>query len=158
MFLSALPTYACDGCARCYTSPGRFDELSNYDNDRSLHLAAVRGAIERSWQAWEAEQFARVAEVRALDVERVKAELEVRFARDVRTDGPPTDFGRYCMEDMTVDGYKCVLCPGGPGRPVCIMCQLSISSDVRSAVLAVLSDSHGTVSVRRVQIGCDVFR
>jgi hypothetical protein len=30
-----------------------FDDLSNYENERSLWLAALRDRVEAAWQAWE---------------------------------------------------------------------------------------------------------
>ena len=35
----------------------RYDDLSNYSNERSVFLANLRDAIETPWQAWELEQL-----------------------------------------------------------------------------------------------------
>lgn len=35
----------------------RFDDLRNYDNERSLWLAKLRDSIERPWQQWETAQL-----------------------------------------------------------------------------------------------------
>ena len=35
----------------------RYDDLSNYSNERSIFLANLRDAIETPWQAWELEQL-----------------------------------------------------------------------------------------------------
>jgi hypothetical protein len=39
----------------------RYDDLRNYDNERSIWLARLRERIERPWQAWEAQQMAAAA-------------------------------------------------------------------------------------------------
>ena len=35
----------------------RYDDLSNYSNERSVFLTNLRDAIETPWQAWELEQL-----------------------------------------------------------------------------------------------------
>jgi hypothetical protein len=68
----------------------------------------VRGAIERSWQEWEALQFGnlRLADMSHMSVTSVKSELEKRFDCDFGTDSSGSEFGRYVAREMGVEGYK----------------------------------------------------
>lgn len=43
----------------------RYDDLRNYENERSTWLATLRERIEAPWQAWEQQQMAEAAAAEA---------------------------------------------------------------------------------------------
>jgi hypothetical protein len=44
-------------CCPHTVCPSRYDDLSNYVNERSLWLAKLRDTIEEPWQEWELAQL-----------------------------------------------------------------------------------------------------
>jgi hypothetical protein len=80
-----------------------YDDLSNYDNERSSYLRSVRDRIEARWQQWEAAQLS----MEALRREDVKGGLLRRAARDVSP--MPSDGGLYFRDEVTEAGYRRLL-------------------------------------------------
>lgn len=52
-----LPAAAAAPTPHTTPSEGRYDELTNYTNERSLWLAKLRDTIEGPWQEWEMGQL-----------------------------------------------------------------------------------------------------
>jgi hypothetical protein len=80
-----------------------YDDLQNYENERSFYLQSIRNQIEAAWQAWE---------LRFLDAESlpnldVIAALQKRSAVDL--DPPLSETGRYFQDQMTEVGYRRML-------------------------------------------------
>ncbi len=80
-----------------------YDDLSHYDNERSLYLQTIRNQIEAAWQAWELEQLD-VAHLKTLDVATA---LRDRAAADL--DPALSATGRYFQDEMTIAGYRKLL-------------------------------------------------
>lgn len=76
----------CPECTPC----DRYDDLSNYVNERSAWLGSLRDVIEEPWQAWELDQLLSSPDVsqgvaggqlegyRALDTATLKEQLKAR--------------------------------------------------------------------------------
>src|ERR1044071_9329077 len=64
-----------------------FDQLKNYDNERSVYLHEIQARVERAWQRWELN----LLDVAALAREDVAEALSRRAARDVIS--PPSTSG-----------------------------------------------------------------
>ena len=80
-----------------------YDDLSNYDNERSSYLRSVRERIEEPWQEWELAQL----NVEALRREDVRRGLLRRAAHDVLP--APSDVGNYFRDEVTEAGYRRLL-------------------------------------------------
>ena len=80
-----------------------YDELRNYDNERSSYLRSVRDRIEELWQGWELAQL----NAEALRREDVRAGLLRRAAEDVSP--APSASGLYFRDEMTEAGYRRLL-------------------------------------------------
>ncbi|HEX8492063.1 MAG TPA: iron-containing redox enzyme family protein [Pyrinomonadaceae bacterium] len=80
-----------------------YDDLSNYDNERSSYLRSVRNRIEEQWQEWESAQLNR----EALRREDVREGLLRRAALDVLP--IPSDGGLYFRDEATEAGYRRLL-------------------------------------------------
>ncbi len=80
-----------------------YDDLTNYNNERSLYLQTIRNQIETAWQAWELDQLD-VASMKTVDVAQA---LRDRAAADLEPELSAT--GRYFRDDMTLAGYRKVL-------------------------------------------------
>ncbi|HEY0007017.1 MAG TPA: iron-containing redox enzyme family protein [Pyrinomonadaceae bacterium] len=80
-----------------------YDELSNYDNERSEYLRAVRDRIEESWQRWELSQI----DVESLRREELRAALVRRAAADVSPE--PSASGLYFRDEVDEAGYRRLL-------------------------------------------------
>jgi Iron-containing redox enzyme len=80
-----------------------YDDLRNYQNERSIYLQLVRDRIESVWQAWELNQ---------LDVKKIR-QLNIRQALQERADvdlNPPlSESKQYLREHMSLDGYRHLL-------------------------------------------------
>ena len=80
-----------------------YDDLSNYDNERSSYLRAVRDRVEEAWQSWELSQL----DVEALRREGAREALARRAAEDV---SPPASMsGLYFRDEVTEVGYRRLL-------------------------------------------------
>ena len=80
-----------------------YDDLSNYDNERSSYLRAVRERIEAAWQQWELAQL----DVEALRLEDVREALCRRAAADVSP--APSASGLYFRDEVSEAGYRRLL-------------------------------------------------
>jgi hypothetical protein len=80
-----------------------YDELSNYENERSTYLRQVRDRIEAVWQEWELAQL----DTEALRREDVREALLRRAARDVAP--APSMSGQYFRERVGEAGYRRLL-------------------------------------------------
>jgi hypothetical protein len=84
-----------------------FDDLANYQNERSFYLQWLRDRIEEVWQEWELAQID-TAQLQQLDPKLdIKQALLERGAADV--DPPLTENKRYLQEQMTAAGYRHLL-------------------------------------------------
>jgi hypothetical protein len=82
---------------------GRYDDLQNYTNERSIYLQRCRDRIEKVWQAWELSQL-NVSQIQQLDV---KQALIDRSKIDLNPS--LTANKRYLREEMTFEGYRYLL-------------------------------------------------
>jgi hypothetical protein len=88
-----------------------FDDLHNYENERSVYLQQIRDRIETAWQKWE---------LRQIDIETLHDEvlqnLNVKQALINRVQydlNPEISVGsRYIREEMNEVGYRHVLAIG----------------------------------------------
>lgn len=80
-----------------------YDDLSNYDNERSSYLRSVRERIEVPWQEWELAQL----NVAALGREDVREGLLRRAAEDVSP--APSAGGLYFRDEVAEAGYRRLL-------------------------------------------------
>ncbi|XHX79425.1 MAG: iron-containing redox enzyme family protein [Stenomitos frigidus ULC029] len=80
-----------------------YDDLSNYENERSLYLQKIRNQIEAAWQAWELDQL----DVETLKQVDVVSALRDRAAADLEPELSAT--GRYFQDEMTAAGYRKML-------------------------------------------------
>jgi Iron-containing redox enzyme len=76
-----------------------YDDLRNYNNERSLYLATVRDRIETDWQAWELSQM----DVVALQQVDVQQALTERAAADLNP--PLSREDQFIREEMSREGY-----------------------------------------------------
>lgn len=81
-----------------------YDDLSNYDNERSDFLREVRHRIESAWQAWELAQLASEQSGDAVDV---AAALRRRAAEDLAP--TPSQEAIYFRDHMGMTGYRRLL-------------------------------------------------
>ncbi|EFJ44247.1 hypothetical protein VOLCADRAFT_65021, partial [Volvox carteri f. nagariensis] len=82
-----------------------YDDLRNYDNERSSFKDAIRDRLECPWQRWErrlVQSGRRGAEV--------KEEIRTRAARDV--DPPSSPAAEFIAADMSLAGYRHLLAVG----------------------------------------------
>lgn len=80
-----------------------YDDLSNYDNERSSYLRKIRDLIEGTWQEWELA----LLDVEALRGEDVREALLRRAARDVSP--APSASGLYFRDEISEAGYRRLL-------------------------------------------------
>ncbi|HYP54570.1 MAG TPA: iron-containing redox enzyme family protein, partial [Pyrinomonadaceae bacterium] len=81
-----------------------YDDLVNYDNERSAYLRGVRDRVEAEWQAWELAQLDAASPARQ---EEVAEGLKRRAAEDVAP--PPSADGLYFRERVGHAGYRRLL-------------------------------------------------
>jgi hypothetical protein len=80
-----------------------FDQLKNYDNERSVYLHEIQSRVEGAWQRWELN----LLDVAALAREDVAEALSRRAARDVIS--PPSTSGLYFRHNVNETGYRRLL-------------------------------------------------
>jgi hypothetical protein len=83
-----------------------YDDFANYQNERSVYLAAIRDRIESAWQSWEATQLDST-ELAKMDLAAVKQALQQRAERDL--DPPLSPAKQYLREEMSLAGYRTLL-------------------------------------------------
>ncbi len=80
-----------------------YDDLSNYDNERSSYLRSVRDRVEEAWQQWESNQL----DVESLRAEDVSSGLVRRAAADLSP--APSASGLYFRDEVGQSGYRRLL-------------------------------------------------
>ncbi len=80
-----------------------YDDLSNYDNERSSYLRKVRDLIEGAWAPWELA----LLDVEALTETEVREALLKRAASDVSP--APSASGLYFRDEVDEAGYRRLL-------------------------------------------------
>ena len=83
-----------------------YDNLQNYENERSLYLQSVRNRLESHWQAWELNQLD-TKEIKKLDAESAKQGLIERADQDLNPS--VSESKRYLREGLTLEGYRLLL-------------------------------------------------
>jgi Iron-containing redox enzyme len=118
-----------------------FDDLSNYDNERSSYLQKVRDRIEGAWQAWELA----LLDVAALRRENAREALLRRAACDVSP--APSARGLYFRNNVNEVGYRRLLAIASLDGLV-EASQLSrtlggVSNDIHSVMTRLLVEEYG---------------
>jgi hypothetical protein len=80
-----------------------YDDLENYDNERSGYLRSIRERIEAPWQRWELAKL----DLGVLRREETSAALRMRAATDV--DPPISETGRFFRDEVAEPGYRRLL-------------------------------------------------
>ncbi|WIA10760.1 hypothetical protein OEZ85_010929 [Tetradesmus obliquus] len=143
-----------------------YDDLRNYENERSTWLATLRERIEAPWQAWEQQQMAEAAAAeaaaaagegqpsafvgaaayQALSSEQMKEELQKRYNRDV--DPPLSAAQQYVVNSMSPLGYCHLLAVGSVDGLVEASRQSRVcagaANEVACAIFRVLMEEYGT--------------
>lgn len=118
-----------------------YDELSNYDNERSFYLRQVRERIEEAWQGWELASL----NVVALSREDVREALVKRAAYDVSPE--PSASGLYFRKEVNEVGYRRLLAIASLDGLV-EASQLSrtlggVSNDIHAVMTRLLVEEYG---------------
>jgi Iron-containing redox enzyme len=118
-----------------------YDDLSNYDNERSSYLREIRDLIEGAWQEWELAHL----DVEALAREVVREALLKRAARDVSP--APSASGLYFRDEVNEAGYRRLLAIASLDGLV-EASQLSrtlggVSNDIHSVMTRLLVEEYG---------------
>jgi hypothetical protein len=118
-----------------------YDDLSNYDNERSAYLREVRDRIEEAWQAWELAQL----DVASLGPEDVREALVNRAARDLSPEASAT--GLYFRDEVNEAGYRRLLAIASLDGLV-EASQLSrtlggVSNDIHAVMTRLLVEEYG---------------
>jgi hypothetical protein len=124
-----------------------FDDLKNYDNERSAYLRQMRERIERVWQACELS----LLDVATLMGENVSAALLRRASYDVSP--PPSTSGLYFRDHVGHVGYRRLLAIASLDGLV-EASQLSrtlggVSNDIHSMLTRVLVEEYGGGKLNR---------
>lgn len=83
-----------------------YDDLQNYENERSIYLHSVRDLLESTWQAWELAQLDTEG-LTQLDSNKVKQALQERATQDLNP--PLSEAKHYIQKGMTLEGYRLLL-------------------------------------------------
>jgi len=83
-----------------------YDDLRNYQNERSPYLKSLVDRLESAWQAWELSQLD-VDKIQQLNIESVKQALQERADADL--DPPLSLTKKYLRETMDLPGYRLLL-------------------------------------------------
>ena len=118
-----------------------FDDLRNYDNERSDYLCQLRDRIERAWQAWELSRF----DLAGLKREKVRDGLLRRAALDVSP--PASASGLYFRHHVGQVGYRRLLAIASLDGLV-EASQLSrtlggVSNDIHSMLTRLMVEEYG---------------
>lgn len=124
-----------------------YDDLSNYDNERSAYLRQVRDRIEGTWQGWE-HALLNVASLRREDVREA---LVSRAAYDVSP--APSESGLYFRDEVNEAGYRRLLAIASLDGLV-EASQLSrtlggVSNDIHSVMTRLLVEEYGGGRINR---------
>lgn len=122
-----------------------FDDLRNYDNERSLWLAKIRDSIERPWQQWETAQLD-IEDYKSKSVDELKEMVRQRAAHDV--DPPLGDTASYIKNEMSKEGYRHLLAVGSVDGLVEASRQSRVcggaANEIMCAIFRVLMEEYGT--------------
>lgn len=83
-----------------------YDDLENYQNERSPYLKSLVDKVESPWQAWELSQLD-IDKIQKLNLEGVKQALQERADADL--DPPLSPAKKYLQETMDLKGYRLLL-------------------------------------------------
>ena len=124
-----------------------YDDLQNYNNERSAYLHQLRDTIEQAWQAWELSFL----DVAALTRENVGEALLRRAAYDVSP--PPSASGLYFRDHVGQVGYRRLVAIASLDGLV-EASQLSrtlggVSNDIHSMLTRVLVEEYGGGKLNR---------
>jgi hypothetical protein len=124
-----------------------FDNLANYDNERSSYLHKVRDRVERAWQTWELS----LLNVSAVRGENAREALLGRAAHDVYP--APSASGLYFRHHVGEIGYRRLLAIASLDGLV-EASQLSrtlggVSNDIHSMLTRVLVEEYGGGKLNR---------
>ncbi len=87
-----------------------YDDLRNYQNERSTYFQLIRDRLESSWQSWEMTQLnleIDLERIEKLDKAEVKSVLKQRAVRDLNPSLSASKL--YLREDLTLTGYRLLL-------------------------------------------------
>jgi hypothetical protein len=118
-----------------------YDDLSNYDNERSSYLRSVRDRVEEAWQQWERGQL----DVESLRAEDVRSGLVRRAAEDLSP--APSASGLYFRDEVGQSGYRRLLAIASLDGLV-EASQLSrtlggVSNDIHAVMTRLLVEEYG---------------
>ncbi|MBA3805855.1 MAG: iron-containing redox enzyme family protein, partial [Acidobacteria bacterium] len=118
-----------------------YDDLSNYDNERSSYLREIRDRIEGVWQVWERASL----DVAAFRRGDVREGLTRRAASDVLP--PPSASGLYFRDEISEAGYRRLLAIASLDGLV-EASQLSrtlggVSNDIHAVMTRLLVEEYG---------------
>ncbi|HUQ34305.1 MAG TPA: iron-containing redox enzyme family protein [Pyrinomonadaceae bacterium] len=124
-----------------------YDDLSNYDNERSSYLRGVREQIEGAWHEWELSQL----DAAGLKGEDVREALIERAARDVSPS--PSASGLYFRDEVNEAGYRRLLAIASLDGLV-EASQLSrtlggVSNDIHAVMTRLLVEEYGGGRINR---------
>ncbi len=124
-----------------------YDDLRNYNNERSLYLYSCRDQIEAAWQQWELAQI----DVAALQQLDVKQALIERASADLNP--PLSENSRYIREEMTETGYRHLLAIGSfdglvEGSRLCYVLG-GAANEVQCTLVRVLLEEYGNGRLSR---------
>ncbi|KAF6254782.1 hypothetical protein COO60DRAFT_1538767 [Scenedesmus sp. NREL 46B-D3] len=121
-----------------------YDDLRNYENERSIWLASLRDTIEAPWQAWEDQQMAAAAAAEAAS--GGEGQPTSLYARDV--DPPLSAAQQYVVDTMGPLGYCHLLAVGSVDGLVEASRQSRVcagaANEVACAIFRVLMEEYGT--------------
>lgn len=126
-----------------------FDDLSNYENERSPFLQNLRDEIEEVWQPWELQQLqlqeGSLEQYKGLSMDAIQQGLKDRYQRDV--DPPHSAPLRYIRDSMSALGYAHLLAIGSLDGLVEASRQSKVcggaANDVSCMVFRVLMEEYG---------------
>ncbi len=124
-----------------------YQDLNQYNNERSTYLQWVRDQIETPWQAWETNQMD-LAHIKALNVEQALIE---RAEQDLEP--PLSDSKRYIRGEMTLAGYRHLIAIASLDGLVesSRLCHIlgGASNEVQATLIRVLLEEYGNGRLNR---------
>lgn len=122
-----------------------YDDLRNYNNERSIYLAQLRHSIEEPWQQWELGQFD-VDAYKSKSIEELKEMVRQQAAHDV--DPPLGETASYIKNEMSKEGYRHLLAVGSVDGLVEASRQSRVcggaANEIMCAIFRVLMEEYGT--------------
>ncbi|GIL58890.1 hypothetical protein Vafri_13704 [Volvox africanus] len=132
-----------------------YDDLRNYENERSSLMTAFRNRIECSWQAWEKQRCMEAVGgeqiFRSATVAQMVETIRQWAARDV--DPPLSPAAVYIRDEMSLEGYRHLLAVGSLDGLVEASRQARVCSgaanEVSATVFRVLMEEYGNGRLSR---------